>query len=161
MFCHLVEIGVDWGSFLVSVFVREWRCSRQSAMSSFRKDGRARCNVVGMRPVRCGLAHRNSVSDSMQGCVLGERLATCAHEWILYSQKGVSLLNIRFTRVYGCGVGHPSPSVVIGIEEDREEDISFPDHIYGPPRGWRSAVRRVGMLRAITEGQRGRPPRWE
>jgi hypothetical protein len=74
----------------------------------------------------------------------------------------VSLLNIRFTRVYGCvGVGHPSSSVVIGIEVDRVEDISFPDHISGPPSGWRSAVRRVAMLRAITEGQRGRPPRWE
>ena len=74
----------------------------------------------------------------------------------------MSLLNIRFTRVYGCvGVGHPSSSVVIGIEVDRVEDISFPDHISGPPSGWRSAVRRVAMLRAITEGQRGRPPRWE
>ncbi len=74
----------------------------------------------------------------------------------------MSLLNFRFTRVYGSvGVEQPSSSVVIGIEEDRVEDISFPDHISGPPRGWRSAVRRVAMLWAITEGQRGRPPRWE
>ena len=72
------------------------------------------------------------------------------------------MFNIRFTRVYGfvC-VGHPSSSVVIGIEEDKVEDISFPDHISGPPRGWRSAVRRLTMLRAITEGQRGRPPQLE
>jgi hypothetical protein len=64
--------------------------------------------------------------------------------------------------VYGCvGVGYPSSSVVIGIEEDRVEDISCPDHISGPPRGWMSAVRRGAMLRAITEGQRGHPPRWE
>ncbi len=80
----------------------------------------------------------------------------------MYSQKGVSLINIRFARVYGCvGVGHSSSSVMIGIEEDRVEDIPFPDHISGPPRGLRSAVRRVAILRAITEGQRGRPPRWE
>ncbi len=65
MFCHLVEIGIDWGSCLVSVLVRERRCSRESAMSSFRKYSRARCNVVGMRPSKCGLAHRKSVSDSM------------------------------------------------------------------------------------------------
>ncbi len=65
MFCHLVEIGVDWGSCLVSVLVRERRCSGESAMSSFRKYSRARCNVVGMRPRRCGLADMNSVSDSM------------------------------------------------------------------------------------------------
>ena len=74
----------------------------------------------------------------------------------------MSLRNLRLTRVYGCvDVGHSSSSVVIGIDVDRVEDISFPDHISGPPRGWRSAVRRVAMLRAITEGQRGRPPRWE
>ncbi len=87
---------------------------------------------------------------------------TCAHEWILYSQKGVSLRNIRFALVYGCvGVGQPSSSVVMGIEKDIVEDSSLPDHISGLPRGWRYAVRRVAMLRAITEGQRGLPPRWE
>ena len=65
MFCHLVEISVDWGSCLVSVLVRERRCSGESALSSFRKNSRACSNVVGMRPSRCGLAHRNYVSDSM------------------------------------------------------------------------------------------------
>jgi hypothetical protein len=120
----MVEIEVDRGSCLVSVLVRERRCFGVSALSSFRKYSRVRCNVVGIRPSRCRLAHRNYVSDSMYGCVLGERLATCAHEWILYSQKGVSLLNVRFTRVCGCmGVGRPSSSVVIGIAEDRVEDI--------------------------------------
>ncbi len=87
---------------------------------------------------------------------------TCAHGWILYSQKGASLRNIRFALVYGCvGVGQPSSSVVMGIEKDIEEDSSLPDHIFVPPRGWRSAVRRVAMLRAIAEGQRGLPPRRE
>jgi hypothetical protein len=82
------------------------------------------------------------VSDSMQGCVLEGRLASCAHKWILYSQNGVSLLNVRFTRVYVCvDVGQPSSFVVIGIEENRVKDSSFPDNISGPPRGWRSAVR--------------------
>ena len=94
--------------------------------------------------------------------MLGDFLATCAYVCILFSQKGVSLSRILFTRVYGCvGVGQPSSSVVMGIEVVREEDISFPDHISGPPRGWRSAVRRVAMLRAMTDGQSGLPPRWE
>ncbi len=63
--------------------------------------------------------------------MLGDFLATCAHVCILFSQKGVSLSRIMFTCVYGCvGVGQLSSSVVIGIEEVREEDISFPDHIY-------------------------------
>ena len=65
MFCYLVELGVDWESCLMSVLVRERMCSGESAMSSFRRYSRAPCNVVGMRPSRCGLAHRNSVSDSM------------------------------------------------------------------------------------------------
>ena len=94
--------------------------------------------------------------------MLGDFLATCAHVCILFSQNGVSLSRILFTRVYGCvGVGQPSSSVVMGIEEVREEDISFPDHISGPPRGWRSAVRRVAILRAITDEQRGLPLRCE
>jgi hypothetical protein len=94
--------------------------------------------------------------------VLGDFLATCAHVCILFSQNGVSLSRILFTRVYGCvGVGQPSSSVVMGVEEVREADISFPDHISGPPRGCRSAVRRVAMLRAMTDGQSGLPPRWE
>ena len=74
----------------------------------------------------------------------------------------MSRSRIRFTLVYGClGVGQPSSSVVIGIEEVRDREISFPDHISGPPRGWRSAVRRVAILRAIADGQRDLPPRCE
>ncbi len=52
------------------------------------------------------------------------------------------------------GGGQPSSSVVMGIEEDIVEDSSLLDHISGPSRGWRSAVRRVAMLRAITEIKR-------
>ena len=78
------------------------------------------------------------------------------------SQKGMSLSRIRFAPVYGClGVGQPSSSVVMGIDEVMDREISFPDHISGPPRGWRSAVRRVAILRAITDGQIGLPPRYE
>ena len=74
----------------------------------------------------------------------------------------MSLSRIRFAPVYGClGVGQPSSSVVMGIDEVRDREISFPDHISGPPRGWRSAVIRVAMLRAITDGQIGLPPRCE
>jgi hypothetical protein len=79
------------------------------------------------------------------GCLVGS-LATCVLLVVLVVER----LCVR-----------PPSSVVIGIEEDRVEDISFHDNISGPPRGRRSAVRRVAMLRAITEGQRGRPPRWE
>ncbi len=89
-------------------------------------------------------------------------LEICSHVCNLCSQNGVSLSRILFTRVYGCvGVGQPSSSVVMGIKEVREEDISFPDHISGPPSGWRSAVRRVAMLRAMNDGHSGLPPRWE
>ncbi len=92
--------------------------------------------------------------------MLGDNLAICAHVCMLCSQNGVS--RIRFTFVYGwLGVGQPSSSVVMGIEEVREKDISLPDHISGPPRGWRSAVNGVAILRAITDGQRGLPPRCE
>ncbi len=55
--------------------------------------------------------------------MIGKRLATCTHERILYSQKGVSLRNIWFAHVYGCvGIGQPSSFVVMGIEEDIVED---------------------------------------
>ncbi len=91
-----------------------------------------------------------------------DSLAICAHVCILCSHKGMSQSIIRFALVYGClGVGQPSSPVVIGIEEVRDREISFPDHISGPPRGWRSAARRVAILRAITDGQRGLPPRCE
>ncbi len=62
--------------------------------------------------------------------MLGDNHAICDHVCILCSQNGVSLSIIRFTPVYGClGVGQPSSSVVMGIEEVREEENSFPDHI--------------------------------
>ncbi len=100
----------------MSVLVRERKCSGESTLSSLPKYSRAHWSVVGIRPIRCGLAHRNSVSDSMYGCILGECLATCAREWILYSQEGVSQRNIRFRYVYGCAeVGQPSSYVVMGI----------------------------------------------
>ena len=63
--CHLGEMGVDCGSCLLSVLVRERRCYGESALSCFRKYSSARCSVVGRCPLRCGLAHRISVSDSM------------------------------------------------------------------------------------------------
>jgi hypothetical protein len=63
--CHLGEMKVDWGLCLVSALLRERRCSGESAMSSIHKYSRARWSGVGIRPNMCGLAHRNSVSDSM------------------------------------------------------------------------------------------------
>ena len=89
-----------------------------------------------------------------KGVFLGNVLRLVPMSGFYIPKKSVSLLNIRFTRLYGCvGVGHPSSSVVIGIEEDRVKDISFPGHISGLPRGWRSAVRRVAILRAIRRGR--------
>ena len=94
--------------------------------------------------------------------MLGDNLAICAHVCMLCSQNGVSRSRIRFTFVYGwLGDGQPSSSVLMGIDAVRDREISFPDHISGPPRGWRSAVRRVAILRAITDGQIGLPPRCE
>ncbi len=63
--CHLGEMGVDCGSCLLSVLVRERRCFGESALSCFRKYSSARCSVAGRCPLRCGLAYRISVSDSM------------------------------------------------------------------------------------------------
>ena len=108
------------------------------------------------------MAHRISESDSIYGCALRDSRAICAHLCILFSQNGGSLNKIRLTGVYGCAiVGQPSSSVVMGIEEISDEESSFPDHISGPPSGWSSAVSSVAMLRAMTEGHSGLPPRWE
>jgi hypothetical protein len=63
--CHLGEMGVDWGSCLVCLLVRERRCSWESALSCFRRYSNARCSVTERCPRRCGLAHRISMSDSM------------------------------------------------------------------------------------------------
>ena len=74
------------------------------------------------------MAHRISESQSIYGYALGDNRVICAHLCILFSHKGVSLSRFRLTSVYGCViVGQPSSSVVIGIEEVSEEEISFPD----------------------------------
>ncbi len=39
----------------------------------------------------------------------------------------------------------------MGLREEMEVEIRFPYHISGPSGGWRSAWRRVAMLRAITD----------
>ncbi len=50
----------------------------------------------------------------------------------MYSQKGVSLRNIRFAHVYDCvGVGQPSSYVVMDIEENIVEDSELPNRISG------------------------------
>jgi len=43
----------------------------------------------------------------------------------------------------------------MGIREKRLVEIWFPDHIFCPFEGWRSAVRRVAMVLATIEGHRG------
>ena len=47
------------------------------------------------------------------------------------------------------------------ILDEIEIDIWLPDQIYMPPRGWRSAINRVAMLRATIEEHMGTRPRWE
>jgi hypothetical protein len=47
--------------------------------------------------------------------------------------------------------GHPSSSSWMGLSEEMDVEIRFPDQISGPPVGWRSARSRVAMLRAITD----------
>jgi hypothetical protein len=81
---------------------------------------------------------------------------------MLFSQKGVSFRSMVSPRGYGCmRMGQPSSSMVMGIDKDSVDDISFPGHISGPPRGCKPVVRRVALLRAMTEGQRGLTPLWE
>ena len=43
----------------------------------------------------------------------------------------------------------------MGINEAMVEEIRLPDHISGPPVGWRSARSRVAMLRAKADLQAG------
>ena len=57
-------------------------------------------------------------------------------------------------------VGHPSSSVVMGMEFVSAIEIGFPHQISGPPRGCRSVDISVAMLRAMIEGQSGVPPLW-
>ena len=67
---------------------------------------------------------------------------------------------MRLTRVYGWeGAGHPSSSVVMGMDCASVVDMGLPDQISGPPRGLRSAAMSVAILRVIMEGQSGLPPR--
>jgi len=50
--------------------------------------------------------------------------------------------------------------VVMGMAFVSAIEIGFPDQIFGPPRGCKSAAISVPMLRAIMEGQSGVPPLW-
>lgn len=43
----------------------------------------------------------------------------------------------------------------MGISEAMVVEIRLPDHISGPPVGWRSARSRVAMLRAMADLQAG------
>jgi len=47
------------------------------------------------------------------------------------------------------------------IREEMEVKIWLPDQISGPLVGWKSAMRRVAMLRATMDGQMGGRPFWE
>ena len=57
-------------------------------------------------------------------------------------------------------MGQASSSVVIGMTLASAVDIGFPDHIYGPPRGCKSAPMSVAMFRAMMERHIGVPPFW-
>jgi hypothetical protein len=49
----------------------------------------------------------------------------------------------------------------MGIQEEIEVVIRLPDHISGPPVGWRSVTKRVAMLRAIMDGHMVELHFWE
>ena len=96
-----------------------------------------------------------------RGRLLGESRAICSHVKISYSQRGMSFFRIRLTRVYGwVGVGHPSSSVIMGMDNVSVVYMGLPDQILGPPRRLRSVAMSVAMLQAIIEGHGGLPLRW-
>ena len=51
--------------------------------------------------------------------------------------------------------GQPSSSSWMGMSDDIDVEIWFPDQISGPPVGWRSAKSRVAMLRAKADSHAG------
>ena len=57
--------------------------------------------------------------------------------------------------------GQSSESVWMGIPEEIEVVIRFPDQISGPPVGCRSAMKTVVMLRTMTDVQTGKCPFYE
>ena len=69
-----------------------------------------------------------------------------------WSHSGVNLfrMNIDAGKAY-VRKGHPSLSSWMGMSEEMDVEIRFPDHISGPSVGWRSAKSSVAMLRAIAD----------
>jgi hypothetical protein len=103
-----------------------------------------------------GFAHWSSFSSRKKGRPLGARPKSWVHSWMPWSHSGVNYFRMNVAAGKACVCkGHPSSSKWIGISEEMEVEIWFPDQISGLPVGWRSAKSRVAMLRAITDLQAG------
>ena len=72
------------------------------------------------------------------------------------SQSAVSFFSVDVASgKAGFFRGQPSSSSWVGMSDEMDVEIPFPDQISGPPMGWRSARRRVAMLRAMTDVHTG------
>ena len=68
--------------------------------------------------------------------MVGDCLAICSYLKMLCSQRGMRFRRMRLIRVYGwVEVGHPSSSVVMGMDIMIVVDMGLPDQISGPPKG--------------------------
>ena len=103
-----------------------------------------------------GFGHWSSLSSRKKRHPLGARPRIWVQSWMPWSHSGVNFFRINAAAGKACICkGHPSSSNWIGMSEEMDVEIWFPDQISGPPVGWRSARSRVAMLRAITDLQAG------
>ena len=83
---------------------------------------------------------------------IGSRPIIWLQSRIPWSQNGVRFVRTDVDAGKSCDfIGHPSSSRRMGMSEAMDVEIRLPDHISGPPVGWRSARIRVAMFRAITD----------
>ena len=99
-----------------------------------------------------GFAHWSSLLSRMKGRPLGARPRIWVQSWMPWSHSGVIFLRMSVDAGKACVCkGHPSSSILMGMSEEMDVEIRFPDQISGSPVGWRSARSRVAMLRAKTD----------
>jgi len=103
-----------------------------------------------------GFAHWSFLSYMKKGRPLGAQPRIWVHSWMPCSHSGVKFFinNVAAGKACVCK-GHSSSSKWIGISEEMDLEIWFPDQVSGPPVGWRSSKSRVAILRAITDLQAG------
>jgi hypothetical protein len=86
------------------------------------------------------------------GRPLGSRPRIWGQSWIPWSQSAVSFLrmDVALGKGWVCR-GRPVSSVRTGMSVEMEVAIGFPAQISGPPVGWRSAMSKVAILRAMMD----------